>query len=54
MQHFSFVYIFIDLFESAPYVSGDKIAHLQEHVSECIHSFWYNAPTLLPTGFTGR
>jgi len=28
MQQFSF----IDLFESAVHVSGDKLAHLQEHV----------------------
>jgi len=32
---------FIDLFKSDVHVSGDKLAHLQEH-------FWYNAPILLP------
>ena len=48
MQQFSFIDLFTDLFESALHVSGDKLAHLQEH-------FWlyvqicYNAPTLLPT-----
>jgi len=28
MQQFSFIDLFIDLFESALYVSGDKLAHL--------------------------
>ena len=41
--------LFIDLFGSAPHVSGDKLAHLQEHFSLYIQ-LWYNAPTLLPTG----
>ena len=31
MQQFPFIDLFIDLFESALYVSGDKLAHLQEH-----------------------
>ena len=31
MQQFSFIDLFIDLFESALHVSGDKLAHLQEH-----------------------
>jgi len=31
MQQFSFIDLFIDLFESAVHVSGDKLAHLQEH-----------------------
>jgi len=31
MQQFSFIDLFIDLFESALNVSGDKLAHLQEH-----------------------
>jgi len=42
---------FINLFNSVLHVSGDKFAHPQEHVLT-IHSFWYNAPTLLPTGAT--
>jgi hypothetical protein len=43
---------FINLFKSALHVSGDKFAHPQEHFFDCIYSFWYNAPTLLPTGAT--
>ena len=43
---------FIKLFNSALHVSGDKFAHLQEHFFYCIYSFWYNTPTLLPTGAT--
>jgi len=31
MQRFSFTDLFIDLFNSALHVSGDKLAHLQEH-----------------------
>jgi len=31
MQQFSFIDLFIDLFESALHISGDKLAHLQEH-----------------------
>jgi len=31
MQQFSFIDLFIDLFEFALHVSGDKIAHFQEH-----------------------
>jgi len=31
MQRFSFIDIFIDIFEPALHVSGDKLAHLQEH-----------------------
>ena len=31
IQQFSFIDLFIDLFESALHVSGDKLAHLQEH-----------------------
>jgi hypothetical protein len=42
---------FINLFNSVLHVSGDKFAHPQEHVLT-IHSFWYNAPTLLPTDAT--
>ena len=49
MQQFSFTALFIDLFESALHVSGDKLAHLQEHFSPYIQ-LWYKAPTLLPTG----
>ena len=36
---------FINLFNSALHVSGDKLAHPQEHFLT-IYSFWYNAPTL--------
>ena len=45
---------FINLLNSALHVSGDKFAHPQEHFFDCtnIYSFWYNAPTLLPTGAT--
>jgi len=31
MQQFTFIELFIDLFESALHVSGDKLALLQEH-----------------------
>ena len=31
MQKIPFIDLFIDLFESALHVSGDKLAHLQEH-----------------------
>ena len=31
LQHIPFVDLFIDLFESALYVSGDELANLQEH-----------------------
>ena len=31
MQQFYFIGIFIDLFDSAVHVSGDKLAYLQEH-----------------------
>jgi len=31
MQQFSFIDLFIDLFESGLRVSGEKLAHLQEH-----------------------
>jgi len=41
MQQFSFIDLFIDLFESALHVSGDNLAHLQEHF-DCIYS--QNAP----------
>jgi len=37
---------FIDLFKSAVHVSGDKLAHPQEHFW-LIYSFWYNAPILM-------
>jgi hypothetical protein len=42
---------FIGPFKSALHVSGDNFAHPQEHF-ECIYSFWYDRPTLLPTGDT--
>jgi hypothetical protein len=45
MQQFPF----IDLFKSALRISGDNFAHPQQHFN-CIYSFWYSAPTLLPTG----
>jgi hypothetical protein len=45
MQRFPF----IDLSKSALHISGDNFARPQEHFN-CIYSFWYNAPTLLPTG----
>ena len=38
----------INRFKSALRVSGDKFAHPQEHYLT-VYSFWYNAPTLLPT-----
>jgi len=31
MQQIPFIYLFLDPFESAVHVSGDKFAHLQEH-----------------------
>ena len=43
------IYLLIFL-KSALYVSGDKFAHPQEDFFDCIYSFWYNAPKLLPTG----
>ena len=43
---------FINLFKSAQHVSGNKLAHPQEHFFNCIDSFWYNAPPLLPIGAT--
>ena len=43
---------FFNHFKSAQHVSGDTFAHPQEHFFDCIYSFWYNAPTLLPTGAT--
>ena len=42
----------LTLFKSSLHVSGDKFAHPQEHFFDSIYSFWYNAPTLLPTGAT--
>ena len=48
MQQFSFIDLFIDQFESAVLVSGDKLARLQEHFWLYIE-LWYNAPILLPT-----
>jgi len=48
MQQFSFSDPLIGLFESALYVSGDKLPHLQEQFLLYI-KLWYNAPTLLPT-----
>jgi hypothetical protein len=41
---------FIDLFKSALHVSGDKLAHPQEHFLTVYTAFWYNAPILLPVG----
>ena len=46
---------FINLFNSALHVPGDKFAHPQEHFFGCIYIFWYNAAsTLLPTAPVGR
>jgi len=41
MQQHSFIDLFIDLFESALRVSGDKFAHLQEHFWLYMQ-LWYN------------
>jgi len=41
---------FIGLFKSALHVSGDKLAHRQEHFFDCIYNYWYNAPILLMIG----
>ena len=41
---------FIDLFKSALHISGDKLAHPTGALFNCIYSFWYNTPILLPTG----
>ena len=43
------MYSFINFFNSALHVSGDKFAHPQEYVLT-IYSFWYKAQTLLPNG----
>jgi len=49
MQQFSFIDLFIDLFEAGVHVSDDKLAHLQEHF--CLYiQLWYNAPILLLIG----
>jgi len=40
---------FIDLFKSALHVSGDKTRPSSGALFDCIYSFWYNAPILLPT-----
>jgi len=39
MQQIPFIDLVIDLFESTVHVSGDKLAHLQEHFLDCIYSF---------------
>jgi len=49
MQQFSFIDLFTDLFESALRVSGDNLAHLQEHFL-LYTQICYNAPILLLTG----
>jgi len=46
MQQYSFD-LFIDLLESALHVSGDELAHLQEHFRLCTQ-ICYDAPILLP------
>jgi len=48
------MFSFINLFNSALHVSGNKLAHPQEHFLTVYHvySFWYKAPTLLSTGAT--
>jgi len=43
MQQFSFIDLFIDLFESAINVSSDKLARLQDHFWLYIQ-LWFNAP----------
>jgi hypothetical protein len=43
---------FINLFKSALHASGDKFAQPQELFLTVCTAFWYNAPTLLPTGAT--
>ena len=43
MQRFSFVELFIDLFENAVHVSGENLAHFQEHFWLYIQ-IWYSAP----------
>jgi hypothetical protein len=43
------IFLFTNLFNSALHVSDDKFAHPQEHFWT-MYSFWYDAPTLLPTG----
>jgi len=48
MQQFSIIDLFINLFESALHVLGDKFAYLQEHFWLYIQ-LWYNAPILLLT-----
>jgi hypothetical protein len=40
---------FIDPFKSALHISGANYAQLHEHFDR-IYSFWYDTPTLLPTG----
>ena len=52
IQQFSFIDLFIDLFECALHVSGDKFAHLQEHflTVSLYTALVYNAPILLHTG----
>ena len=37
MQQFSFIDLYIDLFESALHVSGDKLAHFEENL-DCIYT----------------
>jgi len=51
-QKYAIIFSFVNLFNSALHVLGDKFAHPQEHFFDCIYSFWYNAPTLLPNGAT--
>jgi len=45
------LFILLIFSKSALHVSGDKFAYTQEHFTT-IYSFWYNAPTMLPTGAT--
>jgi len=44
MQHIPF----IDIFKSALHVSGKQTRPSSGTLFECIYSFWYNAPMLLP------
>jgi len=56
MQQFSFIEFFIDLFQSALHVSGDKLAHPQEHFLTVytafgtIHRYCCRPVTILVTG----
>jgi hypothetical protein len=42
----------LTFFKSGLHVSGDKIRSSSGALFDCIYSYWYNAPTALPTGAT--